>query len=85
MNLEMFSMWVVVGLMAGWLAGILMKGGGYGRMGDLVLGLAGSIVGSWLFWTLGVSAGAGLFASVVAFIGAGIAIVTQRKFWGAPA
>lgn len=85
MNMEMFVMWVVVGLMAGWLAGIVMKSGGYGLKGDPILGLVGSIVGSWLFRSLGFSPGAGAFASVVAFIGAAVVIVTQRKFWHARA
>lgn len=86
MNLGMFTMWVLVGLMAGWLARIVLKGGGYGLMGDISLGLVGSIVGSWLFWALGVSPGAGLFALVVvAFMGAAIAIVVQRQFWHARA
>lgn len=82
MNLGMFVMWIVVGLVAGWLAGFVMKGGGYGLTGDLVLGLAGSIVGSWIFWALGFSPGAGLFASaVVAFLGAAAVIGAQRQFW----
>ncbi len=81
MNLEIFVMWVVVGLMAGWLAGIVMKGGGYGRIWDLVLGLAGSIMGSVIFRGLEISPEAGLFALiVVAFIGAAVMIVAQRKF-----
>ena len=81
MNLEMFVMWVVVGLMGGWLAGIVMKGGGYGRIWDLVIGLAGSIMGSVIFRGLEISPGAGLFALiVVAFIGAAVMIVAQRKF-----
>ena len=80
MNLEMFVMWVVVGLMAGWLAGIVMKGGGYGLTGDMLLGLVGSIAGSVIFRGLEISPGAGLFALiVVAFIGAAVMIVAQRK------
>ncbi len=82
MTLGMFAMWVLVGLVAGWLAGIVMKSGGYGLKGDLILGLVGSIVGGWLFWALGISPDAGQFALVVvAFIGAAIAIVAQRKLW----
>jgi len=53
MTLGLFVMWVVVGLGVGWLAGFVMKSGGYGLKGDLILGLVGSIVGSWLFWALG--------------------------------
>ena len=86
MDLGMLVMWLIVGLVAGWLAGFVMKGGGYGLTGDLLLGLAGSIVGSWLFRALGFSLGAGMFALVVvAFIGAAIVLVGQRQFWHAPA
>ena len=82
MNLAIYAMWVVVGLVVGWLAGYVMKSGGYGLKEDLTLGLIGSIVGSWLFWVLGVSPDSGLFLlGVVAFIGAAIAIVAQRKLW----
>src|SRR5947207_14662579 len=82
MEFGMFVSWVVVGLLAGWLAGIVMKDGGYGLIGDMVLGLAGSVVGGWIFRTLGVSAGGGLFPTVfVAFVGAIIVIVAQRKVW----
>lgn len=82
MTLQMFAMWVVVGLVAGWLVGFVMKSGGYGLKGDLILGLVGSIAGSWLFWALGVSPDAGLLVlGVVAFLGAAIAIGAQRKLW----
>jgi uncharacterized membrane protein YeaQ/YmgE (transglycosylase-associated protein family) len=66
----------------GWLAGIVMKDGGYGLIGDLLLGLFGSVAGGWIFWALGVSAGPGLFPTVfAAFFGAVIVIVAQRKVW----
>jgi uncharacterized membrane protein YeaQ/YmgE (transglycosylase-associated protein family) len=82
MEFGMFVSWVVVGLLAGGLAEIVMKYGGYGLIGDLVLGLVGSVVGGGIFWALGVSAGGGLFPTVyVAFAGAVIAIVAQRKVW----
>jgi uncharacterized membrane protein YeaQ/YmgE (transglycosylase-associated protein family) len=82
MEFGMFVSWVVVGLLAGGLAGIVMKGGGYGLIGDLGLGLAGSVVGGWIFRALGGSAGWGLFPTVVvAFVGAVIVIVAQRKVW----
>ncbi len=86
MDIGMLLMWVVVGLVAGWLAGYFMKAGGYGLTRDLTLGLLGSIVGSWLFWALGVAPGAGLFALVVvAFLGAAAVLAAQRKFWYARA
>jgi uncharacterized membrane protein YeaQ/YmgE (transglycosylase-associated protein family) len=82
MEFGMFVSWVVVGLLAGWLAGIVMKDGGYGLIGDLGLGLVGSVLGGWTFRALGVSAGVGLFPAVfVAFVGAVIVIVAQRKVW----
>jgi len=82
MEFGMFVSWVLVGLLAGWLAGFVMKDGGYGPIGDLVLGLVGSVVGGWIFLALGGSAGGGLFATVfVALAGAVIALVAQRKVW----
>jgi len=82
MEFGMFVSWVVVGLLAGGLAWIVMKDGGYGLIGDLGLGLVGSVVGGWIFWALGVSAGGGLFPTVyVAFAGAVFLLVAQRKVW----
>ena len=82
MEFAMSVSWVVVGLLAGWLAGIVMKDGGYGLIGDLLLGLFGSVAAGWIFWALGVSAGVGLFPTVfVAFFGAVIVLIAQREFW----
>ena len=74
--------WVVVGLLVGGLAGIVMKSGGYGLIGDLLLGLSGSVAAGWIYWALGVSAGVGLLPTVfVAFFGSVIVLVGQREFW----
>jgi uncharacterized membrane protein YeaQ/YmgE (transglycosylase-associated protein family) len=82
MEFGMSVSWVVVGLLVGGLAGIVMKNGGYGPIGDLLLGLSGSVAAGWIYWALGVSAGAGLFPTVfVAFFGAVIVLVAQREFW----
>ena len=82
MEFGMFVSWVVVGLLAGGLAWIMMKDGGYGLIGDLMLGTVGSVVMGGIFWALGVSAGGGLFPTAyVAFAGAVIVIVAQRKVW----
>ncbi|OLC36985.1 MAG: hypothetical protein AUH81_07435 [Candidatus Rokubacteria bacterium 13_1_40CM_4_69_5] len=84
MNLAMVATSVLVGLIAAWLAGRLIKDGGYGLKGDMILGLVGSIVGSWIFRTMGVSLEAGMVVLViVAFVGAAIPIVAQRKIWPA--
>jgi uncharacterized membrane protein YeaQ/YmgE (transglycosylase-associated protein family) len=83
MNLVMFALWVAMGLVAGWLAGFVMKQGGYGRKEDILLGLVGSFVGG-IVWTLGISPEAGMVAVAgVAFVGAAIAIVLQRRIWPA--
>ena len=84
MNLVIFALWVLVGLLAGWLAGVVMKHGGYGLRGDIPLGLVGSLVGGGIVWTLGASPEAGMVAAAgVAFVGAAIVIVLQRKIWPA--
>src|SRR5256712_13109772 len=72
--------WIIVGLIAGWLAGLIMKGGGYGLIGDLVLGLIGALVGGWLFSLILPSAEpSGLIGSIiVAPIGAGVLVAIVR-------
>jgi uncharacterized membrane protein YeaQ/YmgE (transglycosylase-associated protein family) len=75
--------WLVVGLVAGWLAGQFMKGGGYGVVGDIVLGIIGAFVGGFIFSILLPGSSAGLIASiVVAFIGAVILIALARALTG---
>jgi len=79
MNVGMFPIMVLGGVLAGGLAGFVMERGGYGLKWDLALGLAGSAVGSGIFWALGASQGAGL--ALVSFLGAAIPIVAQRQIW----
>jgi uncharacterized membrane protein YeaQ/YmgE (transglycosylase-associated protein family) len=80
MSFTMFVTWVLVGVLAGVLAGLVVKRGGYGLKNDMILGLVGSIGGSWIFRAVGVLPSAGIVMMVfVAFIGAAIAIVAQRK------
>jgi len=75
--------WLVVGLIAGWLAGKFMKGGGYGVVGDIVLGIIGAFVGGFIFSILLPGSSAGLIGSiVVAFIGAVILIALARALTG---
>jgi uncharacterized membrane protein YeaQ/YmgE (transglycosylase-associated protein family) len=74
-----FLEWIVVGLIAGWLAGQVMKGGGYGTVIDIILGLVGGVVGGWLFGELGVWPGGGVVGSlIVAFVGAVILVGITR-------
>ncbi len=75
--------WLVVGLVAGWLAGQFMKGGGYGVVGDIVLGIIGAFVGGFIFTLLLPGSSVGLIGSiVVAFIGAVILIALARALTG---
>jgi uncharacterized membrane protein YeaQ/YmgE (transglycosylase-associated protein family) len=74
-----FITWIVVGLIAGWLAGQVMKGGGYGVLVDIILGILGGIVGGWLFGMLGIWPGGGMIgAIIVAFVGAVILVGLTR-------
>jgi uncharacterized membrane protein YeaQ/YmgE (transglycosylase-associated protein family) len=82
MTADLIVVAVVVGLLAGWLADVAMKGGGYGLIGDLLLGVGGSIVGGWTFRTVGFAPNGGWMAMVgVAFVGAVILIYAQRMLW----
>jgi uncharacterized membrane protein YeaQ/YmgE (transglycosylase-associated protein family) len=74
-----FLAWIIVGLIAGWLAGQVMKGGGYGVLVDIILGLFGGLLGGWLFGQLGIWSGGGMVGSIiVAFIGAVILVGITR-------
>lgn len=72
-------LWLVVGAIAGWLAGMVMKGGNYGLVGDIIVGLIGAVIGGFLFGALNAGGPYGLVGSiVVAFIGACILIAVLR-------
>jgi uncharacterized membrane protein YeaQ/YmgE (transglycosylase-associated protein family) len=74
-----FIWWLIVDGVAGLLAGLVMKGGGYGVVADIILGILGAILGGWIFGMLGLGAGGGMIGSiVVAFIGACILIGITR-------
>ena len=74
-----FIWFILIGLVAGWLAGQLVKGGGFGVVGDIVVGVIGALLGGFLFSTMGVSAGGSLLGSIiVATIGAVILIFILR-------
>jgi len=74
-----FVWFILVGLVAGWLAGVLVQGGGFGVIGDIIVGVLGALLGGFLFSSLGVSAGGGLLGSVVvATVGAVVLIFILR-------
>ncbi len=74
---------LIVGAIAGWLAGQFMKGSGFGLVGDIIVGIIGAFLGGWLFGKFGVSLGGGLIgAIIVAFIGAVILLFLVRLIKG---
>lgn len=75
MNLLWF---IIIGIVAGWLAGQIMGGGGYGLLGDLILGVIGALVGGYLFGLLGIAAGGLIGALITATVGAIVLIALLR-------
>ena len=74
--------WLLVGLIAGALASYVMRGGGYGIVGDIVVGLIGALVGGFLMSLLGVGSGGLIGTIIVAFLGACVFIALLRFFSG---
>lgn len=79
-----FLWFIVIGICAGWLAGQIMKGGGFGLVGDLVVGIIGALLGGLLFDMLGISAGGLLGALITATVGAIVLILLLRMIKRAP-
>lgn len=71
--------WLVIGAIAGWLAGQIVKGGGFGLVGDIVVGIVGSVVAGWLLPRVGLYIGGGFIADVInAAIGAVVLLLVVR-------
>lgn len=74
---------ILVGIIAGWLAGRVTQGGGFGLIGDLVVGLLGAFIGNWLLPKLGIHLGVGIVAAILnAFIGAVVLLLLLRLVSG---
>lgn len=73
-----FLWFLLIGLVAGWLAGQFTKGGGFGVVGDLIVGVIGALLGGWLFGLLGISAGGLLGALITATVGAVVLVLILR-------
>jgi uncharacterized membrane protein YeaQ/YmgE (transglycosylase-associated protein family) len=69
---------LLIGLVAGWLAGQIMEGGGYGLIGDLIVGVLGAVLGGWIFGMLGIYAGGIIGSLIVATLGAIIFLAILR-------
>ena len=71
--------WIIVGAVAGWLAGVLIKGGDFGLVGDIVVGVIGAFIGGWLASVLNISVGTGIISSIAtATAGAIVLILVLR-------
>lgn len=74
--------WIIIGLIAGWLAGKIARGAGYGCITDIILGLVGSVLGGWLFMKLGILGGGFLYSLAAATVGAVILVTIVHLFTG---
>ncbi|OQW55511.1 MAG: hypothetical protein A4S14_12775 [Proteobacteria bacterium SG_bin9] len=76
MGIESVIVWLIVGAIAGWLAGMIVKGGGFGLIGNIVIGIVGAVVAGWLLPRLGIAIGGGIVAAIInAVIGGVIVLV----------
>jgi uncharacterized membrane protein YeaQ/YmgE (transglycosylase-associated protein family) len=75
-------LWLLVGLIAGFLASVVMRGGGYGMVGDIVVGLVGSLIGGFVAGLFGLGSSSLVGSIIIAFIGACILIALLRAFSG---
>ncbi|MBY4722729.1 MULTISPECIES: GlsB/YeaQ/YmgE family stress response membrane protein [Burkholderia] len=80
MDMHGLIIWLVIGAIAGWLAGVLVKGGGFGLLIDIVVGILGAVIGGWLAGVLGIGFSGILGSIVIALIGAVILLLVIRLF-----
>jgi uncharacterized membrane protein YeaQ/YmgE (transglycosylase-associated protein family) len=79
MPMETLLIWLLVGAVAGWLASTIVKGGGLGLLGDIVVGVVGAFIGGWLLARLGIQLGAGLVSVIAsATLGAVVLLLILR-------
>lgn len=79
MSAETLLIWLVIGALAGWLAGVVVRGGGFGLVGNIVVGIIGAFIGGWLFGYFNISTGGGIFGAIIgATIGAVVLLFAIR-------
>ena len=79
MGIESLLVFLIVGAIAGWLAGQLVKGYGFGLLGNIVVGIIGALIAGWLFPAAGITIGTGIISTIIyATIGAVILLVLLR-------
>jgi len=74
--------WIVIGLIAGWLAGQISRGRGFGCITDIILGLVGAVLGGWIFVKLGILGGGFFYSLAAATLGAVILVAIAHVFTG---
>jgi len=72
--------WIVIGLLAGWIAGKISRGRGFGCIANVILGLIGALLGGWIFTRLGIWGGGFLFSLAAATVGAVVLVAIARLF-----
>ena len=77
-----FISWILIGLIAGWLAGKIARGRGFGCLANVLLGLIGALLGGWLFTKLGIFGGGWLYSLAAATIGAVLLVLIARLLAG---
>ena len=79
MSAETLIIYLIVGAIAGWLAGLIVKGYGFGLLGNIVVGIVGSFIGGWLFGRFGIASGSGILGAILgATVGAVILLLLLR-------
>jgi uncharacterized membrane protein YeaQ/YmgE (transglycosylase-associated protein family) len=70
--------WIISGIVAGWLTGMLVRGRGFGLVGDLIIGLLGAVIGGWVFGLLGIAT-TGWVGEIVAAVVGGVVLVAAVR------
>ena len=74
--------WIFIGLIAGWLAGKVSRGHGFGCVANILIGLVGAVLGGWIFLKLGILGGGMIYSIAAATLGAVILVTIARLFSG---
>lgn len=79
MTLESLLIWIIVGAVAGWLAGLIVRGGGFGLVGNIIVGIIGAFLGGWLLGLAGVAFTTGIINTILtATLGAVVLLLVAR-------
>ncbi len=74
--------WIIIGLLAGWIAGEVSRGAGFGCLGNVAIGMVGSVLGGWIFSRLGIFGGGVVYSLAAATVGAVVLVLIARLFTG---